>query len=139
MAFIKQPDGSARDDKTGVVLHYGMAAYVLDQNISQHALLAETYYTASDSFVPCDGGLILTYNKGENAVRADRGGETLLAVWNLLAAANAHADGATTQIQQLGAQVAALQAQLAQARQPSASDAAATTAIRALAAALKQS
>ena len=134
MAFIKQPDGSARDDKTGVVLHYGMAAYVLDHNVSQHALLAETYYTASDSFVPCDGGLILTYNKVEAAVRADRGGETLLAVWNLLAAANTRADGAAAQIQRLSAQLAALQAQ-----QPGASDAAATAAIRALATALKES
>lgn len=133
MTFVKQPDGSARDDTTGVVLHFGMAAYVLDHSVAQHALLAETYYTPTDSFVPCDGGLVLTYNKQENRVRADRAGETLLAIWNVLSAANVHT-------RELDDQIAALQAQLTQARQqqpaqPSASDAA-TAAIRALAAAL---
>jgi hypothetical protein len=138
MAFIKQPDGSARDDKTGVVLHFGMAAYVLAHNVAQHALLAETYYSASDSFVPCDGGLVLTYNKAENIVRADRGGEALLAVWNELAAANSRATAATDQARGLAAQVTSLQAQLAQAQQaqPTVAEAAASSAIRALAAAL---
>lgn len=133
MTFVKQPDGSARDDTTGVVLHFGMAAYVLDHSVAQHALIAETYYTPTDSFVPCDGGLVLTYNKQENRVRADRAGETLLAIWNVLSAANVHTH-------ELDDQIAALQTQLTQARQqqpaqPSASDAA-TAAIRALAAAL---
>ncbi len=136
MTFVKQPDGSARDDKTGVVLHSGMAAYVLEHDVSQHALLAETYYTPTDSFVPCDGGLVLTYDKQENRVRADRAGETLLAIWNALTTANARAHD-------LDAQLATLQAQLTQLRQQqaqssTATDAAevATAAIRALAAAL---
>lgn len=131
MTFIKQPDGSARDDQTGVVLHLGMAAYVLANALPQHALLGETYYTPSDSFVPCSGGLILTYNKGENTVRADRGGETLLALWHQLGAATTGAEAAA-------AQVSALQAQLAALREhPIAStDANAEAAIRALAVAL---
>lgn len=133
MAFVKQPDGSARDDQTGVVLHYGMAAYVLAHDVAQHALLAETYYTADDSFVPCDGGLILTYHRQENTVRTDHGGEALLAIWNQLAAANARATTAASQVHDLAAQVAALQAQLAHA-QPA--DASASAAIRALATAL---
>lgn len=121
MSYIKQPDGSARDDQTGVVLHLGMAAYVLANDIPQHALLAETYYTTTDSFVPCTGGLILTYNKSENTVRADHGGEALLALWQQLAAASA--------------QVSALQAQLTASReQPT--DPSAAAAIRALAAAI---
>ena len=57
MPFVKQPDGSVRDDRTGVVLRLGMAAYVLAHNVAQHALLPETYYTTDDSFAPCDGCL----------------------------------------------------------------------------------
>jgi hypothetical protein len=138
MPFTKQPDGSVRDDQTGVVLHLGMAAYVLAHTVQQHALLGETYYTPSDSFVPCGGGLILTYNKGENAVRADRGGETLLALWRQLASATARAEAAEGQARALGAQVATLQAELnAQQRTPvDPNDPAALAAIRALATAL---
>lgn len=119
MAFVRQPDGSARDDGTGVILRFGMAAYVLGHNVTQHALLAETYYTPQDSFVPCDGGVILTYNKTENQVRADRGGQALLTIWHELGDANAR--------------IAALQAELG--RQTS-GDTASAEAIRALAAAL---
>lgn len=89
MAFIRQPDGSARDDQTGVVLHLGMAAYVLANDTSEHALMGETYYDEANSFVPLTGGLVLSYNKGENVVRADRAGETLQAVWQQLVAARA--------------------------------------------------
>ena len=119
MAFVKQPDGSVRDDRTGVVLRFGMADYVLTHNVTQHALFAETYYTSHDSFCPCDGGLVLTYNKAENQVRADRAGQTLLAIWNLLGAANA--------------QIAALRADLGK---QTSGDAASSEAIRALATAL---
>jgi hypothetical protein len=119
MAFVKQPDGSARDDGTGVILRFGMADYVLSHNVAQHALLAETYYTPQDSFVACDGGLILTYDKTENQVRADRGGQALLAIWSQLGAASA--------------QIAALQAELGR---QSSGDTASAEAIRALAAAL---
>lgn len=136
MSIVKQPDGSARDDKTGVVLHAGMAAYVLEHAITQHALLAETYYTPDDSCVPCDGGLILTYNRQENAVRADHGGETLLAVWNQLSAANDRAATTAAQARDLAAQVDALRAQLAQAQTSTPADATARAAIHALAAAL---
>ena len=138
MPFIKQPDGSVRDDQTGVVLHLGMAAYVLAHNVEQHALLGETYYTPDDSFVPCGGGLILTYNKGENAIRADRGGETLLAIWRQLASATTRAAAAESQARTLTTQIAALQAEVDALRHTPVdpNDPAALAAIRALAAAL---
>ena len=89
MAFIRQPDGSARDDQTGVVLHLGMAAYVLGNDTPNHALMGETYYTPTDSFVPLTGGMVLSYDKAENVVRADRAGEVLQAIWQQLVAAKA--------------------------------------------------
>lgn len=100
MSFTRMPDGSAHDDTTGVVLHFGMAAYVLDNDTQNHALMGETYYDGNNSFVPFDGGLVLTYNKIENTVRSDRGGEALVALWNALQTAKANAS-ADPKVQQL--------------------------------------
>lgn len=91
MAFTRLPDGSAQDDQTHVILHFGMANHVLSKNVQQHALMAEAYYDGSNSFVPFDGGLVLTYNKAENAVRDDRAGQTVQALYNALMAAKAGA------------------------------------------------
>jgi N-acetyl-anhydromuramyl-L-alanine amidase AmpD len=147
-AFSREPDGSARDERTGVVLRAGMAAYVLEHHTAEHALSGEISYTPDASFVPCEGGLILTYDKRENVVRADRGGETLLAVWHQLAAANtsavvntsaaANTAAADARVHDLDGQVAELRSRLERVRAALAATPDAAGAVRAITAALDE-
>lgn len=84
MAWVKQANGTGKDDK-GHVCGEGDMTYIAAHNLAgSNGLMSEMYYADGHSFLPLDNGHIVTW---DGTSVAEDGAQALVAVWQQLQAA----------------------------------------------------